>query len=124
MFEIKVTVPSQGSKNAAVHVVGITDEEFSEQPLVRLEDLNPIPRKIRIDNVLFAIQEKMGIILWWDKDKLILPLESRGAFRFDQGINSPSDWSGTIWGSSVGVDTNSTYAIPKHFFLILDLEKQ
>lgn len=45
-------------------------------------------KKLRIDGMQFAIQEKMGFNVFWimgeGKYKLILPLESRGGFDFEK----------------------------------------
>jgi hypothetical protein len=74
-----VTISGQLSKDLVV-----------PEPVLFFRDLNP-PIPLRLDGVQFAIQEKMGINLWWIVSEakpmglmLILPLESRGAFDFEK----------------------------------------
>ncbi len=74
---------------------------------------------LKMTSILFLVQEKAGLLLWWSekRDNLILPVESRGAFRFDVGLRPPEDWDGTIWASTFKVDE------PKGFLLLLDFDK-
>jgi hypothetical protein len=112
-----------GNKNVTARVTGIvyTDQEPIE--LLDVSSLKGNPQGLRFDSVLFALQEKMGVLLWWGKgEDLILPLESRGNFRFDSPINSPrrdSGWDGKIWYSVI-----NTNGLGKHFMFLVDFDKQ
>jgi hypothetical protein len=68
----------------------------------------------------FLVQEKMGFQLWWDEDltQIMMPVESRGAFRFD-GVRPPIEgWKGGIWFVPFKVDEDS-----KMFVISLDFDK-
>ena len=108
MFKVKF--PADGDKHLTVQVAGVLREE-------RMQILFESSRRLRIDSVLFLIQEKAGILLWWGKDDLVLPMESRGAFSFASPIVSPEDWDKKLWISAFNV------VQPKHFFFTLDCEK-
>lgn len=112
-FKVKTT--AAGSRNVSIQISGFVkadDEDIFE--LANLEH-----RGLKVTSVVFLIQEKAGLFLWWDKDRneLILPLESRGAFRFDTGLKCPDDWDGKIWAESFKVDED------KAFLLLLDFDK-
>lgn len=111
-FEVKV--PADGSKNLVLQVVGVLEKDLTRQVLYKSS------RRLRLDSVLFAVQEKAGLLLWWGKDKLILPLESRGYFSFTCPVACPEDWDQQIWISSFRVGEPPT---PKHFYFTLDCEK-
>ncbi len=84
-----ITVGADGQKNCHVTITGQAGEiPPSPVPIVVFAELAGGIRKLRIDAIQFAIQEKMGINLFWimgEKEfKLILPLESRGGFDFEK----------------------------------------
>jgi hypothetical protein len=63
----------------------------------------------------------MGIYLWWNKQALLLPMESRNAARFDSPLRPPTDWDGRVWISTYGfalAPANPT----KAFFFLLDFD--
>src|ERR1700679_3754655 len=94
-FKVKVT--AGGSRNVSVQISGSLPKGMFE--LVKFEHLG-----LKLTSLLFLIQEKAGLYLWWDKDDLILPLESRGAFKFDTGLKAPEGWDGTVWASTFASD--------------------
>lgn len=107
-----------GSRNVSVQISGIlgtADHCDGVFPLVRLEHTD-----LKIMSFLFLIQEKAGVLLWWDEDRrdLILPLESRGAFKLETGIKSPPGWDGQIWAEAFKIDDET-----KGFLLLLDFDK-
>lgn len=121
---IKVNFPAAGNKNLTVQVTGILEAMPDGTPAELLfsmqsDELAQLAKtRLRIDSVLFALQEKMGILLWWDKEgkNLILPLESRGAFSFVQPIVADKEWDGNMYWSAFKVDSQ------KHFFFTLECE--
>ena len=111
-------------KNITLRVSGFITKSFTiPQTIFDFSELRLNPSKIRFESVVFAIQEKMGMYLWWkgkeSNKTLILPLESRGAFNFEamQYLHSPEDALGMSF-TTFGVDT------PKAFLLIIDLGAQ
>ena len=113
-MSIKVKFPADGGKNLTVQVTGVIDKDLEFQVLFKAE------RRFRIDSVLFSLQEKMGVLLWWDEKNLILPLESRGYFSFVCPITPDDKWEKTLYISTLGVEVGPC---PKHFYFTLDCEK-
>ena len=119
-MSLKVKIPQIGRKNLTIQVAGrVEPGDDSIQQLFSIAGLaSPEMSGLRIDSVLFALQEKAGLLLWWDRDgaDLILPLESRGAFSFSYPIHSPKGWDGMMYYSTFKVDE------PKHLYLTLECE--
>jgi hypothetical protein len=112
---------ADGSKNFTVLVTGRLVKDLPMTEIVWLDKLNPKPGACKLEALLWLVQEKAGLLLWWEEGKLIAPLESRNSVRLDLGWNSPrSDWSRTLSLSSFGV----VEPLPKHFTLVLDFDKQ
>jgi len=116
---LDITIPIDGSKNVTVLVKGILDEEQRLTPILLTEKLSGQPKKMKLTDALWLVQEKMGIALWWKKDDLILPMESRNSIRLDRGWDSPADWQGIILLSSFNW---SQYH--KYFTLEVSFDKQ
>ena len=119
---ISFTVNADGPKNAAVVLAGVLKKDFSVSDVFSFMDLNPVPKAIRIEAVVFAIQEKMGFNLYWKTPggyEIIMPLESRGYFNFEtmQGYHSPRDATGLAMSSFGCVGEKS-------FCIFLDITKQ
>jgi hypothetical protein len=109
---IHVTQVGGRQRNVTFHVRGLLEDDLPLTPV----DLGD--KTLKITSLLWAIQEKMGLYLWWDSNNLLLPMESRNAMRFDQALNAPANWNGVIYLSSFG------WAAPrKAFFLIMDFDK-
>ena len=121
-MSVRTDIRASG-KNISLQIMGIVTEDFGPQVIFDIGKADPPMSGIRLDGILFAIQEKLGLLLWWDEEmtELILPLESRGAFRFDGGLLhklGSHPWSGRIYLSSFGFGSNP--ASPKHFTLLID----
>lgn len=118
-----VKVGSDGHKNCQITVSGILQSDLDVRPILLFSALQPPPRSIRLDGVLFELEEKMGLYLWWMYESLpptfILPLESRGQLNFEgmQGLHSPQGCIG-LGLSTFKVDT------PKGMLLMIDMVKQ
>ena len=101
----------------------LSKDIFSPLVVLNFADLHPVPARVRIESAVFAIQEKMGCVLWWDTedgDVLILPLESRGKLDFEspmQGLHAPKGARG------IKMSTFLCNA-EKHFLIMLDMTKQ
>lgn len=124
-----VQITKDGSKNFSILVKGIATKDFERTPILDLSKLMP-PREgwkgIRLDSAVWAIQEKAGLTLWWGAEDgesdLALPMESRNAMRFDEGLMSPrviEGWKKILYLSSFHVVDE-----PKKFMVILDFDKQ
>src|SRR4051812_5100472 len=74
--------------------------------------------KLKLTSLAWLIEEKMGFYLSWDKDSVLMPLESRSALRFDQAIPCPANWQGTLWLTPFKVT-----APPMAFLILLDFDK-
>jgi hypothetical protein len=119
----------EGEKNLSVLIKGMARADFEPAPILDVAKLKP-PREgwkgLRLDSAVWAVQEKMGLYLWWGKPdgegSLVMPMESRNSVRFDEGIPSPrieSGWKGILYLSSFNCQM-----VPKGFFVLLDFDKQ
>lgn len=123
MKAVEVARVTDGHNAAVITVGGVLEKDGATLDLIDWKELNPVPQKVRIESVVFAVQEKAGLLLWWKVDggkkSFILPLESRGKLDFEglQGIHAPPDSTG-ICMTSFGVTS------PKYIRLSIDLTKQ
>lgn len=121
-----VEVLHAGAKNVIIVLTGSrTHEWVGNEPLVLFDakDLDPPAPRLRIDEIQFALQEKLGIKLWWGKDCLILPIESRGGFKFGGGgLKAPEEWDGTIRASFYNFSVPPVHQ-EKHYLIYLDMER-
>jgi hypothetical protein len=142
--EVFVELPVNGSRNAVVKVFGVLSGDMPRQKLVDFNDLvwqDVAPKKLKIESFTFAIQEKLGFVLWWgmgEDFKLILPLESRGYLNWASiySLHSPGgadsiwfesiNWFGPV-GSGSFPEGNVVVVGPpetKVFLFEMDIEKQ
>lgn len=113
------------STNCLVKISGWLEEDMPLTKILMFEDLSPVPKAIRIDSVVYAIQEKAGFNLWWvegegpDEKRLILPLESRGYFNFEpmQSLQSKD-------AIGIAIESFNVGTAPKTFLILLDMVKQ
>lgn len=125
-------VIKEGDKNFSLVVRGFVTSE-QRVPVVDLKDLKTPHngwKGLRLDSVAWLIQEKAGLLLWWEDDdseeNFVLPMESRNFLRFDEGFASPrlkDGWKGKIWMSAYGLDREPKDE-RKAFFVIMDFDKQ
>jgi hypothetical protein len=110
---IKVSQVGGRQRNVTFHVRGmLVDGDLPLTP-IELGD-----KTLKLTSLLWAVQEKLCLHLWWNSDDEILPIESRNSMRFDQALNAPAGWNGIVYLSS----TNWT-SPRKAFFLIMDFDK-
>jgi len=98
-------------RNLTFRISGQVTDEF------RIE----IPTKqklLKLSSAAWLIEEKMGFILSWDPDSVLMPLESRSNIRFDHAIPSPDNWEGSLWLTPFKVSDP-----PMAFFILLDFDK-
>lgn len=126
MASLSSKVTYDGEKNSIVQVTGfLTKDIQAAEPILLLKDLRPVPKAMRLDSVVFGIQEKMGCVLWWKvrhELELILPLESRGKLGFEdmQGLHSPQEGLEGIYMSTFKCTGPNGY----YLTVLLDLMKQ
>lgn len=124
-------VLKDGQRNCSVLVKGFVTADFDPTPVLDIKRLET-PREgwkgLRIDSVVWVVQEKMGLHLWWQfpegEEDLIWTMESRNSARFDDGVPSPrveKGWGGILHLSSFRVAEGT---VPKGYMVILDLDKQ
>ena len=110
-----------GGKNLILQVQG--DLQDQANPWAEVLDLDKGPkvpsRYVRIDGISWLIQEKGTIFLWWDKDNLILPMESRNKADFYHALDCPKkDWSRKLYISWTNCPTT------KYFMFQINMDKQ
>jgi hypothetical protein len=112
---IKVNKVHSGGRNLTLVFTGVIDKEDESKAICLVSKLDA---GVKLSSVAFLVQEKAGFQLWWDEDltEPMMPVESRGAFRFD-GVRPPSDWKGEIFLVPFKVDEK------KMFVLSLDFDK-
>ena|SRR5215468_10508271 len=128
---MQTQIMKDGQKNFSVFIKGITKGDFSPTPILDISKISAPAtgwKGLRLDAAVWAIQEKMGMNLWWNNPEsetdLVFPLESRNSMRLDEGIPSPriaDGWRGILYLSSF-----RTLEVPgpKTFFILLDFDKQ
>lgn len=113
-LKLRVNKVAGSQRNFTLHITGVV---LGEMPLTPI-DVDSERSQLKLASLAWLIQEKMGLYLSWDKQTIMLPMESRNAIRFDTSIKAPDGWNGRIWLSSFG------YTPPqKVFFLVLDFDK-
>ena len=109
--------------NCLVKISGWLDKDMPLTKIFMFDELSPIPKAMRIDSLVFAIQEKAGFNLWWvegegSEKRLILPLESRGFFNFEGMQSLQSKHAIGIAMESFNVSSTKT------FLILLDMVRQ
>jgi hypothetical protein len=120
-----IKISPDGDKNCLLTLSGFVAKDFPVREILSFKKLKNAPRALRLDSILFVIQEKMGFNLWWwmDEPQLIMPLESRGYFDFEkvQSLHSPPGATGLGLSSFKGPKSTEP---EQSFLLMLDMVKQ
>jgi len=125
-MDFKVKLTGSGQRNVSAQISGllkvpgfrtVNATKIAEEKVFKLVSFEH--RGLKMTSIVFLVQEKAGLLLWWNeaRENLILPVESRGAFRFDVGLMPPEGWDGAIWATPFKVDE------PKGFLLLLDFDR-
>ena len=114
-----------GQKNVLILVTGeipSTDSGLvKEFTAVEFSKLAGSPKGLRLDTVIWLIEEKAGLQFWWAGEafeSFLLPMESRNHLRFDRPLDSPP---GT---THVLIKPGKSESGPRMFMLLLDFSKQ
>ena len=112
---IKVKQTADGSRNVAVQISGFIRDEDENFEFCRLAS---VPDRLKLTRLQWAIQEKGGTLLWWDREgkDLVLPLESRNVMTFDSMV-VPKGWDGVLWAEGFKLDD------AKAFLVIIEFDK-
>jgi len=125
-----IEIGADGGKNCHVTIIGqLTENLPKPAPILIFKDLNGAPKRLRLDGIQFAVQEKMGFNLWWIMPsenqipayRLIMPIESRGGFDFEKikPVSSPLEALGLALTSFKVTEKDGM-----SYLIMLDLTKQ
>lgn len=122
MLNVKKT--TDGPKNAVFEVV-VSDCDLPWSTVVDLSKLSPTPKRVRIDEIYYALSEKVEVQVAWhhpnDERQAFLPLGGRGriAWPDHNGPSAPTeDHSGCIEIRTIGLKQGQLV------YLMFDLTKQ
>jgi hypothetical protein len=118
-----VKILSNGANSLLVNVTGIIEKDMPLTEILRIAEISHSPRSLKFNSVTFALQEKLGVLLYWklgEKTELILPVESRGKLDFESvhSLHSPREGLSAIAMSTFGCNA------PKAFTFTMDFTKQ
>lgn len=116
---IKVNRVAGGQRNTTLHITGCIENDI---PMTPVYTGTKETGTMKLGSILWVIQEKLGIYLWWNKEQLLMPLESRNAIRLDAGYVAPKDWDGNMYISSYNFAVEPRCKT-KAFFLLLDFDR-
>jgi hypothetical protein len=105
-----------GQRNVTFQISGALTESL---PLTPVETGF---KKLKLASLVWVIQEKMIMDLWWKDGELILPMESRNSVRFDTGLQAPETWDGTFHLSTRNWD-KPTIDEFKGFLIVVDFDR-
>ena len=109
-----------GGKNLILQVQG--DLQDQKNPWEMILDLDAGPRhpteQVRIDGASWLIQEKGSIFLWWDKNILIFPMESRNKADFYFPLQCPHK----VWTRRIYMSWENCPTL-KYFMFQLNMDK-
>ena len=117
MFRVELL--ADGSNNLTAAVTGTLHAKLDfEEVLDLAKTKGGAGGRCRFESVTWVIQEKMRLLLWWNKENLIVPMESRNFLKTEAGLKPPEGWNGKFLLSSEALT-----APPMHFLLILDFHR-
>jgi len=122
---LRVQTPTDGAKNAAVEVIVSDTKDLPWTTVVDLLKLkSPNPKRVRIDEIYYAISDKVEVQIAWhhpDGDRHeLMPLAGRGRFCFaaTQPSAPTGDHSGNIEIRTIGLQPGQLV------YLMFDMTKQ
>jgi hypothetical protein len=114
---LRISRVAGGQRNVTLHVTGVLTK--GDLPLTPI-DLGD--QGLKLTSLVWLVQEKLGLCLWWDKETELLPMESRNSVRFDTSLKPPEGWDGKLWLSSFNFSFGPSVA-KKVFFVVLDFDR-
>jgi hypothetical protein len=118
-MSIAVQTLADAGRNYTVRVVGIVNGDLVPRQIITHNG------RLRVARVVWLIQEKMGLTLWWGEercaDNLMMVMESRNAVAYSPPLQPPESWAGQIWLRSFGYDRVPD--LPAHFTFTLDFDR-
>lgn len=109
---MKARITRDGHKNVVMMVYGVGD---AEETVLRVADVQNNATGLKLDQIQFSVEGGTRIMLGWEQDGLILPLEGRGLLNYYQfdSLQPTSPGQGLV----VNVTGGGAY------HLVLDLTK-
>jgi hypothetical protein len=105
-----------GRRNVTLHITGMLSE--GDLPLTPI-DLGPAHEvsRAKLSNLLWVVQEKLVVYLYWREPEVVMPLESRNFVKLDPAMPAPAEWDGRLF-----IDTYNFVGPQKIFFIALDFD--
>ena len=128
-MSVVTQVLADAGRNFTLRITGSLREPL---PLCRVCEIPMRGGRVSLDRANWAIQEKMGLALWWSKEtsepsNLILIMESRNAVTHSPQLQPPKHedgtwaWSGSLWLESFGFER--VPEPPVRFIITLDFDR-
>ena len=122
---IRVSAHSDGAKNVHCEVVVSDTSDIEWTTVVDLQKLNFRPKRVRIDEIYYALSDKVEVQVAWHHPAgeryELLPLAGRGRLAFNclsPSAPKESDHSGNIEIRTIGLQPGQLV------YLMFDLTKQ
>jgi hypothetical protein len=116
---LRVSKVADGQKNFTLQITGVLRSEQKELLEIQLGDNSS---KLKLASLVWVVQEKLGLYLWWDKETPLIPMESRNSVRFDHALQPPEKWEGKMYVTSFNFEVGPL-TDRKWFFLVLDFDR-
>jgi hypothetical protein len=110
---LKVKQVASGQRNVTYQVGAFLPD--GNLPLTPV-DIH-LGERVKLTALLWIVQEKLAVDLWWAEGDLLLTMESRNSVRFDSAVAPPKGWDGRMFLSSIP-DTGAR----RSFFLVMDFD--
>lgn len=122
---LRVRKPTDGPKNAAVEIiVSNQDGDLDWTSVVDISTFRPCPKRVRIDEIYYALSDKVEVQLAWNHPNgerhELMPLAGRGRFSFacTQPSAPDGEHSGNIEIRTIGLQPGQLV------YLLFDMTKQ
>ncbi len=110
---------ADGTNNLTLSVTGSLLENLEMEEILDLSQTKGgAGGRCRFESITWVVQEKMRLLLWWDKETLIVPMESRNFLRTEAGLKPPA-----LWDQKLRLSSEALSVKPMHFLLILDFHR-
>jgi len=125
MSDVRVRALNDGAKNSAVEVAASLDADLDWTVVVDMAKLNGAPHRVRIDEIYYAVSDKVEVQLAWHHASgeryMFMPLAGRGRFAFACTSLSPPE----LHDGTGNIEIRTRGAKPGDLaYLIFDLTKQ
>jgi len=109
---MQIEMTRDGHKNVVYIVSGTIDAKSEKKyHITSIDVLDPRPSAIRLDNLIYAVEDGLKAFLKWQGTDHIVPLEGRGRLLFED--------MGGLSGVDIDLEVKGVGAL----FLMLDISK-